>query len=185
MINSFFGNQRAIHRTVNIDMALHHGKYPPMKIRPATENDAPAIAAIWNHYIENTTTTFNPTPKTTTDIIDAIKTRTYLVCDTGTIQGFGTYGPFRAGAGYVHTAEHSIWFHADAMGAGFGRKLLTALESDAKSANIHTFIGGISADNTNSIAFHAACGYEKSAHLPRVGYKFGQWHDLVFMSKSL
>jgi phosphinothricin acetyltransferase len=156
-----------------------------MKIRHATDDDVPEITAIWNHYIENTTATFNPISKTTDDIAKDIKTRTYLVCDTGTVQGFGTYGTFRAGMGYAHTAEHSIWFHPNAMGAGWGRKLLTALETHAQGANIHTFIGGISADNTNSIAFHVACGYTQSASLPRVGYKFDQWHDLVFMSKSL
>lgn len=166
-------------------MPPHRVKYPHMKIRPATINDAPAIAAIWNHYIENTTATFNPVAKTTADICNAIQNHVYLICDTGTVQGFGTYGPFRSGVGYAHTAEHSIWFRPDAVGAGLGRNLLAALESDAKSTNIHTFIGGISADNTNSIDFHTACGYEKTAHLPRVGYKFDQWHDLVFMQKSL
>ena len=155
-----------------------------MKIRPATIDDAPAITAIWNHYIENTTT-FNPILKTNTDIARAIKSRTYLVCETDKVLGFATYGAFRAGLGYASTAEHSIWFAPNAKGTGGGRKLLSALESHAQNAGIHTFIGGISADNIDSIAFHIACGYEKTGHLPRVGYKFDQHHDLVFMSKSL
>ncbi len=63
--------------------------------------------------------------------------------------------------------------------------MLTTLERAAKSADIHTLIGGINPDNTDSIAFHKACGYQQTAHLPRVGYKFDQWHDLVFMQKYL
>jgi phosphinothricin acetyltransferase len=156
-----------------------------MKIRPATKDDVSAITAIWNHYIENTTATFNPVPKTTVDIADAIKTLPYLVFGTERVLGFATYGTFRTGLGYARTAEHSIWFDPVATGTGGGRKLLSALESHAHSAGIHTFIGGISADNIDSIAFHIACGYGKTGHLPRVGYKFDQHHDLVFMSKSL
>jgi phosphinothricin acetyltransferase len=156
-----------------------------MTIRPATTDDAAAIATIWNHYIRNTTATFNPVAKTTDAVADAIQDRTFLVCDTGIVQGFATYGAFRASAGYAHTAEHSIWFHPNAQGKGWGRKILCKLEDHAKSADIHTFIGGISADNSDSIAFHQACGYTQTAHLPRVGYKFDQWHDLVFMQKYL
>ena len=128
-------------------MPPHRVKYPHMKIRPATINDAPAIAAIWNHYIENTTATFNPVAKTTADICNAIQNHVYLICDTGTVQGFGTYGPFRSGVGYAHTAEHSIWFRPDAAGAGLGRNLFAAVASDANSTNIHTLTRRISAHN--------------------------------------
>lgn len=28
-------------------------------------------------------------------------------------------------------------------------------------------------------------GYEQVAHFPKIGYKFGKWHDIVWMQKSL
>tara|TARA_R110002096_G_scaffold7102_5_gene31512 strand:+ start:6335 stop:6829 length:495 start_codon:yes stop_codon:yes gene_type:complete len=156
-----------------------------MTIRPATTDDATAIAAIWNDYIINTTATFNPVAKTIPDIITAIQTRPFWVCGTNNVQGFASYGPFRAGLGYAHTAEHTIWLHPDVKRMGYGRKLMTALENHAKNHAIHTLIGALNADNTNSIAFHTACGFNQSAHLPKVGFKFDQWHDLVLMQKLL
>jgi phosphinothricin acetyltransferase len=156
-----------------------------MTIRSATIDDAPAIAAIWNHYITTTTATFNPTPKTITDVTNAIEARPFWVCSDTNTCGFASYGTFRGGVGYARTSEHTIWLHPNAQGQGWGRKLMKTIEDHAKTHGIHTLIGAISADNTGSIAFHRACGFEQSALLPRVGYKFDQFHDLVLMQKYI
>ena len=44
-------------------------------IRPARAADAPALAALLNHWIEQTAVTFNPTPKTGDDIREMILTK--------------------------------------------------------------------------------------------------------------
>ena len=36
-----------------------------------------------------------------------------------------------------------------------------------------------------SIGVHRACGFEQTGTLPRAGYKFGRWLDVVFMSRDL
>ena len=41
-------------------------------IRPARAADAPALAALLNHWIVNTAVTFNPVPKTPDDILAMI-----------------------------------------------------------------------------------------------------------------
>ena len=46
-------------------------------------------------------------------------------------------------------------------------------------------IGGIDAENAASIRMHERLGFEKVAHLPEVGRKFGRWLDLVLVQRLL
>ena len=41
----------------------------------------------------------------------------------------------------------------------------------------------VSRDTSASLAFHEKWGFEKTAHLKQVGWKFGQWIDVVMMQK--
>lgn len=81
--------------------------------------------------------------------------------------------------------EHSVILAEGAKGQGIGSALMTALENHAHINNIHSLIAGISADNMNAIQFHLAIGYHRVTHLKQVGFKFGQWYDLVLMQKFL
>tara|TARA_R110002051_G_scaffold104963_1_gene177814 strand:- start:30376 stop:30849 length:474 start_codon:yes stop_codon:yes gene_type:complete len=156
-------------------------------IRLATYADAPAIAAIWNPVIARTTVTFTPDEKTAAQVADLIAPQTpcLVVTHAGQVVGFARYGPFRGGAGYRFSAEHTIIIHPDAQGQGSGRLLLGALCDHAKGAGIHMLHAGISAENPRAVDFHATCGFTSLAVLPEVGFKFGRWIDLVLMQKRL
>lgn len=156
-----------------------------MIIRPATATDAPAIAAIWNHYIRNTTVTFLPDEKSTEDVEKMIATDVCLVAEEGGVQGFARYFQFRGGRGYVHTVEHTVLLAPGTAGRGYGRGLMRALMADAATAGKHSMWAGVSGENTGGVAFHAALGFEEIARLPEVGFKFGRWIDLVLMQKRL
>lgn len=161
-------------------------------IRPATIADLPALKAILNHLITDTTVTFQPIPKTDTDMAAMLSDaqtddRPLLVVTdaTDTAIGYATYGPFRSGAGYAATAEHSIALHPNATAKGTGRALLKALEQAATARGITTMVAGISADNTTALKFHAAMGYHQTGHMPGVGHKFGRRLDLILMQKAI
>ncbi len=160
-------------------------------IRDATAADAPAIAAIWNPVIRDTTITFNAVEKTLDDITTMIATRqadghAVLVAErAGTVAGFATYAQFRPGVGYARAMEHTILLSPAAQGAGLGRALLLSLEARARTAGSATLIGGVSAENTAGRAFHTRMGYTQVAILQRVGFKFGRALDLVLMQKFL
>lgn len=161
-----------------------------MIIRPAILTDAGAIAAIWNPWIRNTAVTFNATEKNDRDVAAMIEDRcrlghATLVAVDDDLLGFASYAQFRGGVGYRTCMEHSVILSPAARGRGAGRALMSALEDHARAAGAHQMIGGVSAENPDGIAFHAALGYRLIATVPEVGYKFGRYMDLVLMQKIL
>lgn len=158
-----------------------------MTIRPATLTDVPAIQDLWNHAIRDTLITFNSVQKSPDDVAQAIeKFDAFIVAEVaGEVVGFAALFPFRAGAGYAHTKEHSIMLGEKARGQGIGRALMTELENSARAQRVHSIIAGISASNPYGEPFHQAMGFTTIGHVKQAGWKFDQWHDLILMQKLL
>lgn len=158
-----------------------------MILRAATPMDAEAVAAIQNPIIRDTAITFNPRERTPQEIAEAIVAQPcFLVAeDRGRILGFASYDQFRKGLGYARAMEHTIILGPDARGKGVGRALMAALEDHARQARVGSLWAGVSAENPGGVAFHASVGFEEVARLPKVGFKFGRWMDLVLMRKWL
>ena len=159
-----------------------------MIIRRAEAGDVSAILDIWNPLIRDTSVTFTTLEKTAQGLADDIAARgdAFLVAEAaGQILGFATYGAFRSGPGYAHTAEHSVILAGDARGQGVGRALMARLEDHARTQGIHVLIAGVSGENEAAIAFHRAIGFTEAARLPEVGRKFGRWMELVLLHKRL
>jgi phosphinothricin acetyltransferase len=162
-----------------------------MTVRPAQIADIPALLSIWNPIIRDTAVTFNAQEKSPADLAQMIADKAsaghaFLVAeDDGTVMGFASYGQFRAGIGYAHTMEHTIVLGPNARGRGLGRALMAAVEAHARQSGAHSIFAGVSAENPDGRAFHAAMGYTEVATLRKVGYKFDRWMDLHLMQKFL
>jgi len=154
-------------------------------IRKATRADGPAIKAIWNNLINSTTVTFNPVAKTDADIATYLQDHPVFVADVDGVVGYASYGPFRSGAGYARTAEHSIVLTQAAQGHGHGRALMATVMQAASAEGITSLIAGISAENAQGVAFHHHLGFVQVGLIPGAGYKFGRAIDLVLMQKQL
>lgn len=156
-------------------------------IRPATPADAPAIAAIWNRIIRETTATFTTVEKDPETLAAQIAAGTpWWVAEVdGTVQGHANYGQFRGGPGYARTMEHSIHLSNLASGQGLGRALMAALEAHARANGVHVMVAGVSSDNPAGQAFHARLGYAECGRVLQAGHKWGRWLDLVLMQKIL
>lgn len=159
-------------------------------IRPARPDDAAAIVAFWNPLIRDTLVTFNPMEKTEAEVAESIRAKAeaghaFLVAEDGGILGFASYGQFRAGPGYARAMEHTIILAPPAQGRGVGRALMAGIEDHARGRGYHSMIAGVSGGNPAGRAFHAALGYAEVAVVPQVGWKFGQFWDLVLMQKLL
>jgi L-amino acid N-acyltransferase YncA len=162
-----------------------------LNIRPAQEEDLPAILGIYNEVIANTTAAYVYEPHTLEmreQWYSELKAGSWPVIVAereGIIVGFGCIGVFRHKPGYKYTGEHTVHVHVDHRGQGIGRTLLLALIEEAKKLELRTIIGGIDAANEASIALHASMGFVECARIEQVAYKFGRWLDLVLMQLLL
>ena len=160
-------------------------------IRAATDADLPAILAIYNDAVLNTTAIWNETP------VDLDNRRAWILAraaagfpvfvadEAGRVLGYGSFGDFRPFEGYRVTVEHSLYVEAAARGRGLGKSLLTALVDEARRLGKRAMIGGIDGTNGPSIALHVKFGFVEVGRLPGVGTKFGKPLDLVLMQKTL
>ena len=160
-------------------------------IRDASAEDALAIMQIWNANISSTLNTFNSRIKTEAEIRDTIletnkKNFGFFVSECGgIIIGFATYFQFRTGVGYAKTLEHTIVISDHMHRYGVGKALMGRLLEDAKRKNFQSIFAGVSGSNERAVNFHASLGFHVVAELPRVGYKFDKWLDLILMQKFL
>ena len=162
-----------------------------IEIREAVEADLPAIAAIYNDAVANTTAIWNETP------VDLDNRRAWLsarrergfpvivALRDGAVLGYASYGEWRAFEGYRHTVEHSVYVDAGARGAGIGRLLMQRLIGIAAARGMHVMIAGIEAGNAASIRLHETLGFRHVGRFEQVGTKFGRWLDLACMELRL
>ena len=162
-----------------------------MILRPAGAADHPAILALWNPLIRETTITFSSeekTPAALAAMIDgrrALGQEFFLASEGAELLGFATYAQFRGGDGYANAMEHTVILGQAARGRGVGRALMSRLEDHARAGGAHTLFAGVSAENPAAVAFHAALGFRTLARIPEAGRKFGRWLDLLLMMKFL
>ena len=161
-------------------------------IRPSTDQDIPAITAIYAHHVLNGTGTFETTAPTEQDMAarraDVLaKDLPYLVAEEdGRILGFAYCNWFKPRPAYRYSAEDSIYMADGARGRGAGKQLLTALAQEAEAAGVRKLIAVIG-DSANlvSVRVHESIGFTPVGVLKSCGWKFGKWLDVVLMEKPL
>ena len=158
-----------------------------MEIRGLNKGDLPQVAAIWNPLIRETTVTFTSVEKTEGALAEwlAAPSPRLAAVAGGRLLGFAAADQFRGGPGYARILEHTIYLAPEARGQGAGRALMAALEDAARARGIGSLIGGMSGENAPALAFHAALGFAEVARIPRAGWKFDRWLDLVLAQKLL
>jgi len=163
-----------------------------MEILPAGPNDLADIQAIYAHHVLHGTGTFEEVPPCLEEMTaryEAILKAGFpwlVARDAGGCLGYGYYGPFRTRAAYRFTVEDSIYVRDGVRGRGVGSALLAALMQEAKAAGMTQMLALIGdSANLASVALHARAGFAPVGVMRQVGYKFGQWLDVVTMQKGL
>ncbi|MGV3519253.1 arsinothricin resistance N-acetyltransferase ArsN1 family B [Luteitalea sp.] len=160
-------------------------------IRLAVEADAAAIAAIYAHYVRETTITFEEDVVTPDDMgarmaAVAAAGLPWLVVSRGPdVYGYAYATPWRARTAYRFSVETTVYLAHDAVGRGLGTRVYTDLLTRLTDLGLHVALGGIALPNAASVALHESCGFRKVAHLSEVGFKFGRWVDVGYWQRAL
>lgn len=137
--------------------------------------------------IRDTMFTFTSAEKTLEEVAVLIDERSeaFWVAEADCVAGFVTFGPFRAGLGYVRTVEHTVIVAKHFEGRGIGASLMAQAEKAAQDQGVHVMVAGISGANEAAVTFHSKLGFVQTGRMPEVGRKQGKWLDLILMQKSL
>lgn len=155
-------------------------------IRPATITDAAAIAAIYNHYVLQTSVTFEEEAVSTEDMAQRIADTLaaelpWLAWVEGEkILGYAYASKWKARCAYRYAVESTVYLDKAATGRGLGTQLYTALIAVLKKQKLHCVIGGIALPNAASVALHEKFGFQKVAQFKEVGWKFERWIDVGY-----
>lgn len=163
-----------------------------MEIRLAVTEDVGAIASIYSHHVLHGTGTFEEVPPRPAEMagrLDRVTSRNWpwlVAAQDGQVIGYAYAAQFRDRAAYRFSAENSVYVHPRHMNRGVGRRLLTALLSEAAAAGFQRMFAAIGdSANVGSIALHERAGFEHCGRLDRAGFKFGRYLDVVFMQRQI
>ncbi|WHZ20134.1 MAG: Acetyltransferase, GNAT family [Rhodanobacteraceae bacterium] len=159
-------------------------------IRIATSADAPAICAIYNHYITTSDATFEESPLSVEEMSRRIDATTaawpWLVAqEHDAVIGYAYASQWKPRSGYRHTVESTVYLDPARVGRGAGSALYASLFDMLRGRDAHCAIAGIALPNAASVALHEKFGFTKVAHFRENGIKFGRWIDVGYWQRLL
>jgi phosphinothricin acetyltransferase len=162
-------------------------------IRDAVAADLPWVREIYNHYVANSTVTFDEDAMTLREWKSKFAYLQKLnmpfivaVSPSGQILGYALVTPWKQKRAYRFTVENSIYLGAASTGKGLGPVLMQALIDKSKAAGLKEMIAVIADKGAEaSIKMHENFGFTEIGRMGRVGYKFDRWLGTVLMQKSL
>ncbi|MEL6816583.1 MAG: N-acetyltransferase family protein [Cyanobacteria bacterium J06598_3] len=161
-----------------------------LKVRPASERDYGAIAAIYNEAIAQGSITMDTQPYTAQSV-QAIANNmtakeTLLVGElAGHVIGWGNVKRYSDRPGYRFCCETSVYLSFALAGRGYGALLLSALIARAQVAGYRHIVAKILAVNQRSIRFHQRFGFEIVGTQKAIGFINQTWHDVVIMQRLI
>jgi phosphinothricin acetyltransferase len=163
---------------------------PAPTLRHARVEDAAAIQEIYRPFVQDTAISFEtdvPTIAQMSQRIEASLTNwAWLVAEVnGEIAGYAYGSSHRARAAYNWSVETSAYLHPDFHRQGIASLLYGELFKELEQRKFGSAFAGITVPNDASIGFHAAMGFEMIGRFPKVGRKFGRWHDVAWMSRPI
>ncbi|MFF9149009.1 GNAT family N-acetyltransferase [Streptomyces sp. NPDC014861] len=162
-------------------------------IRPATEADLGAVAAIYAHCVDHTVVTFDETPPPLSfwrSRLDDLAARglPFLVAErAGRVAGYAYASPWRPKPAYRHSVENSVYLDPEHTGRGLGAALMVALVAGCSRAGVRQVIAVVADSDAAaaSVALHRRLGFAEAGRLASVGHKHGRWVDTLLLQLTL
>jgi phosphinothricin acetyltransferase len=164
----------------------------PIRIRPATAADIPAITAIYSRHVLHGLASFEVDPPDAAEMLRRqaavlVLGLPYLAAElNGRLAGYAYAAVYRARPAYRFTVENSVYVDENCAGRGIGSALMPALIAGCADAGRRQIVAVIGdRDNLASIRLHEKFGFQRVGLLPAVGFKFGRWVDSVLMQLEI
>lgn len=156
-------------------------------IRPALPADAQQIADIYRPFVTESTVSFEEVAPDADEIRRRIGDADLWLVDAedDRVRGYAYGTAHRSRHAYRFTTETSIYVQPELHRGGIGRPLYTMLLEQLSDLGFATAVAGITLPNDPSVSFHRALGFGQIGVFPKVGFKFGAWHDTVWLARPL
>jgi L-amino acid N-acyltransferase YncA len=156
-------------------------------VRPASDEDAAAIAAVYEPWVRETAASFEIEPPGADEMRRRITgSLEWLVLErSGSVVGYAYANPLRSRPAYAWSVELSIYVDTLARGSGVGRALLGALTARLVSRGFVNAFAGITLPNAPSVALFESFGFVRYGVQRQVGFKLGAWHDVGWWQHEL
>lgn len=161
-----------------------------MRIRFARPEDAAALLAIYTPYVTSTCITFETEVPSAEEFAARISHTfpqyPYLVCEEeGKPVGYAYAGRYGARAAYDWSTELSVYLAPNARQKGYGKALYRLLLQLLTAQGYCAAYGRIALPNDASCRLHEQFGFRTIGVEQKVGFKQGQWVDLICYEKPL
>lgn len=163
-----------------------------IQVRPGREQDVPAITAIYNYYVENTTVTFDIEPWPLDKRIfwfrqfaETGRHQIVVAERAGEVLGYAYSTQFRGRAAYDTSVETTVYVHRDARRHGIGTALYVELFRRLADEDVHRAVACIALPNDASIALHKDLGFISQGRLEEAGRKFDKYWDIGWYAKPM
>lgn len=160
-------------------------------VRPAIDDDAAAVAEIYNHYVRTSHATFDVEPVGIDERRGWLAEhaggphRVFVALDGEHVVGFARSGRYRLRAAYETTVETGAYVNPTFVGRGVGAALYRALFKALEGEDVHRALAGIVLPNDASIALHERSGFRCVAHFSEQGRKFGRYWDVDWYERPV
>jgi phosphinothricin acetyltransferase len=155
--------------------------------RPASPDDAPIIAQIYNEGIEDRVGTFETQSRSVQDIagwFDGIHPIVVVEAENGVI-AFASTSSYRNRDCYAGIAEFSVYVARRARGQGAGAEAMRALIDAVKPAGIWKLVSRIFVENEASRRLMASMGFREVGIYQKHARLDGRWRDVVIVERLI
>jgi phosphinothricin acetyltransferase len=152
-------------------------------VRTATEQDGPAIAAIYAPYVRETAISFEEMPPTPAEMSERVRatlpTHPFLVFQEAyAVIAYAYASRHRDRAAYRWSVDVAIYVVPGVHRRGIGRALYTRLLGILERQGFHSAYAGITLPNEKSVGLHEAMGFQSVGTYEEVGFKLGRWWNV-------
>lgn len=157
-----------------------------VKIAEAQAAHFQTIADIYNEFILLGTSTMDESLKTADTIAGWVqkfhdRERLFVLQKNDNVIGWGIIKRYSDREGYRFACETAIYISSAQLGKGYGTMMKKHIISVCKKLDYKHLVAKIFASNKASIGYNLNLGYSIVGTQKQIGFKNGQWQDIVIM----